>query len=196
MQYNLKNEYIEVYNDSRKKTFPKYTSQLINWANQNAQGTRPATVGQMSELFQEFLKSSNEKTVEGWAKWYKARRPEAFDNAADKIYAQMLNLQNAIKLIDRDMIKYWVEDLVISKTFNGLYVQKAILASLADKKGLSYRLACPEEESKGIDGFVGCVAYSIKPETYKTMGRLCEDIPVKMIYYSKTKTGLKIEVED
>lgn len=31
--------------------FPQYTSQLINWANQNAQGTRPKVVGQMSELF-------------------------------------------------------------------------------------------------------------------------------------------------
>ncbi len=30
--------------------FPKYTTQVINLANQNAQGTRPAIVGQMSEL--------------------------------------------------------------------------------------------------------------------------------------------------
>ena len=30
--------------------FPKYTTQLINLANQNAQGTRPIVVGQMSDL--------------------------------------------------------------------------------------------------------------------------------------------------
>jgi len=29
--------------------FPKYTTQLINLANQNAAGTRPKVVGQMSE---------------------------------------------------------------------------------------------------------------------------------------------------
>ena len=34
--------------------FPKYTTQLINLANQNAQGTRPKVVGQMSDLIQEF----------------------------------------------------------------------------------------------------------------------------------------------
>ena len=34
--------------------FPKYTTQLMNLANQNAQGTRPSVVGQMSELIQEF----------------------------------------------------------------------------------------------------------------------------------------------
>ena len=41
MNYTLKNERIEYYNQSDKYVFPKYTSQLINWANQNAQGTLP-----------------------------------------------------------------------------------------------------------------------------------------------------------
>ena len=54
MNYTLKNERIEAYNQSDKYVFPKYTSQLINWANQNAQGTRPRVVGQMSELFPEY----------------------------------------------------------------------------------------------------------------------------------------------
>jgi len=43
---------------------------------------------------------------------------------------------------------------------------------------------------------VGDTPYSVKPDTYKTMGRLSETIDVKMIYYTKTKTGLKIEVEE
>ena len=51
-------------------------------------------------------------------------------------------------------------------------------------------------ESVGIDGYVGDVPYSVKPDTYKTMGRLSETIAVKMIYYTKTKTGLTIEIED
>ncbi len=196
MNYTLKNENIESYNESESYTFPKYTSQLINWANQNAQGTRPVVVGQMSELFPEFMSSDSEMTIDGWRAWYIERYPDAFEKATDKIYAQVQNLRNAIPLIDRDMVKHWVEDLVIHKTFNGLYVQKAILASLAERTGDTYRLATPEEESKGIDGFVGSIPYSIKPDTYKTMGRLSEIINVKMIYYTKTKTGLKIEVED
>lgn len=196
MNYTLKNENIESYNESESYTFPKYTSQLINWANQNAQGTRPVVVGQMSELFPEFMASDSEMTIDGWREWYIKRYPDAFSKATDKIYAQVQNLRDAIPLIDRDMVRHWVEDLVIYKTFNGLYVQKAILASLAERTGDTYRLATPEEESKGIDGFVGNIPYSIKPDTYKTMGRLSEVINVKMIYYAKTKTGLKIEVED
>ena len=196
MNYTLKNESIEAYNESNACSFPKYTSQLINWANQNAQGTRPVVVGQMSDLFPEFMASDKDITIDNWRKWYTERYPDAFEKATDKIYTQIQNLKNAILLIDREMVEKWVEDLVIYKTFNGLYVQKAILASLAERKGTTYRLATPDEESAGIDGFVGTTPYSVKPDTYKTMGRLSEVIDVKMIYYTKTKTGLKIEVED
>ena len=94
------------------------------------------------------------------------------------------------------MVEHWVDDLVINKTFNGMYVQKAILAFLADKNNQRYRLATPDEEAKGIDGFIGETAYSIKPDTYKTMDRLPEIIDLKMIYYTKKKNGLTIEVED
>ena len=196
MKYTLKNELIENFNESNTFSFPKYTSQLINWANQNAQGTRPVVVGQMSELFPEFMASGEEITIENWRKWYVERYPDAFEKATDKIYVQVQNLRNAIPLIDREMVERWVEDLVIAKTFNGLYVQKAILASLAERKVTTYRLATPDEESVGIDGYVGNVPYSVKPDTYKTMGRLSETIAVKMVYYTKTKTGLTVEVEE
>jgi len=196
MIYNLKNESIEDYNNSENYSFPKYTSQLINWANQNAQGTRPKVVGQMSELFPEFVSQTEHVTIEHWERFYEMQYPDAFNKATDKIYAQIENLRDAIQLIDRDLVQKWVEDLIINKTFNGMYVQKAILASLADLKDVDYRLATPDEEAKGIDGYVGGVAYSVKPDTYKTMNRLSETIDVKMIYYTKTKTGLKVEVED
>jgi hypothetical protein len=48
--------------------FPKYTTQIINLANQNAQGTRPKVVGQMSELINQF--PGNRFT--DWSKWYQA----------------------------------------------------------------------------------------------------------------------------
>ena len=196
MKYTLKNEKIERYNDADSFSFPKYTSQLINWANQNAQGTRPVVVGQLSELFPEFMASGEEITIENWKKWYTKKYPDAFKKATDKIFNQVQNLTVAIQQIDREMVENWVEDLVINKTFNGLYVQKAILAYLAEIQHKPFRLAESSEESVGIDGYVGDVPYSIKPDTYKTMGRLSETFSVKMIYYTKTKTGLTFEVEE
>ncbi len=196
MILNIKNEELQVLNGSEISSFPKYTSQLINWANQNAQGTRPRVVGQLSELFPEYVAQAETITITDWKKWYKSHYPDAIHEATDKIYSQVENLKEAIKLINQDMVKLWVEDLVITKTFNGLYFQKAILTKLAEIKGKSFRLAFPEEESLGIDGFVGDIAYSIKPDTYKTMGRLSEVLNAKVIYYTKKDTGIVVEVPD
>ncbi|MBO5453090.1 MAG: MjaI family restriction endonuclease [Clostridia bacterium] len=196
MKFSIKNDELVVLNGSETPDFPKYTSQLINWANQNAQGTRPKVVGQLSDLFPEYESEDDNVSMQGWRKWYFERHPDAIETATDKIFVQVENLKEAIKLINKPLVRKWVEDLVITKTYNGLYVQEAILSKLAQKLGEDYRLATPEEESQGIDGYVGNVAYSVKPDTYRTMNRLSESINVKMIYYTKKKTGLTIEVED
>lgn len=196
MKFKIKNEELAALNGSKNLDFPKYTSQLINWANQNAHGTRPNVVGQLSDLFPEYEKNSDTISIDGWRDWYLERNPNTIEDATNRIFVQVENLKQAIKLIDRQMIQNWVEDLVISKTYNGLYVQKAILSKIAEIRQESYRLASPEEESQGIDGYVGETAYSVKPDTYKTMMRLSEDINVKMIYYTKKKSGLTIEIEE
>lgn len=196
MKIQIKNNELVAFNGCETPNFPKYTAQLINCANQNAQGTRPRIVGQLSELFPEYEEQADEITIEDWENWYLERHPNAINNATDKIFTQIENLKEAIKLIDKPLVRQWVEDLVIAKTYNGLYVQEAILSKIADSLGREYRLATPSEEAQGIDGFVGETPYSIKPDSYKTMGRLPETIAVKMIYYTKNKTGLLIEIEE
>lgn len=91
------------------------------------------------------------------------------------------------------MVKKWVEDLVLEKTFIGLRFQEAILKKVANIKKVKYRLSTPQEESKGIDGFIGDDMVSIKPITYKTKNSLRENIKAKIIYYNKTKSGLSID---
>lgn len=196
MKFTIKNDELVVLNGSETPNFPKYTSQLINWANQNAQGTRPKVVGQLSDLFPEYESEDDTVSMEGWREWYLDKYPNAIETATEKIFLQIENLKEAIKLIDKELIRKWVEDLVLTKTYTGLYVQEAILAKLAQMQNEEYRLATPEEESKGIDGYVGNVAYSVKSDTYKTMGRLSETIDVKMVYYTKKKAGLSVEVEE
>lgn len=196
MKYRISNAEIKVRNNSEENVFPKYTTQLINLANQTAQATRPKAVGQLSELFPLFLQETDQISLENWQEWYEERYPEAVDKAADRIYGQIEKLREAVLLIDREMIRRWVKDLIIDKTYNGLYVQKVILSFLSEKRGESYRLSSPEEEARGIDGYVGDTAYSIKPSTYQAMDRLPETIDVFMIYYEKTKSGLVIEIDE
>jgi hypothetical protein len=103
------------------------------------------------------------------------------------------NLRNAITLIDDNMIKAWVEDLVIAKSFTGLHFQRAILSRVAKAKRTTFRTATPDEESQGIDGFIGQERVSIKPETYKSKLGLPESIRIPIIYYEKLKDGIRID---
>jgi hypothetical protein len=48
MKIKISIEEIRKYLDIETPEFPKYVAPLINLANQNAQGTRPKVVGQMS----------------------------------------------------------------------------------------------------------------------------------------------------
>jgi hypothetical protein len=191
MKIKLSNEEIRKCLEIESLEFPRYTTQLINLANQNAQGTRPRVVGQMSELIQHFTG----KTLTEWEQWYLKRKPDAIKNATEKILHMVENLREAIEKIDKDMIEQWVRDLIVVKTFMGLRFQEAILKKGAEIKGLDYRLSDFTEESKGIDGYIGGIPVSIKPETYKTKSALRENIEVKTIYYDKIKNGIQVDYE-
>ena len=170
------------------RDFPKYTSQIINLANQNAQATRPKAVGQLSELIQEFPG----KEYEEWVKWYTAQNPEAIDQAAEKIYDMIVKLRTAMEKIDKPLVKQWAENLILTQSYAGLRFQKSILKQIADAKKTSFRLANPDEEAKGIDGYIGEMPVSVKPVTYKSKPMLPEQIEVKIIYYEKKKSGIKV----
>ena len=120
MKFTIKNEELAVLNGSKTPDFPKYTSQLINWANQNAQGTRPKVVGQLSDLFPEYENACNDISIDSWREWYLEKYPNAIENATNKIFAQVENLKVAIKLVDKELVRKWVEDLVITKTYSGV----------------------------------------------------------------------------
>ncbi len=189
MKIKITIEEIRKYLDIDKLDFPKYVSPLINLANQYAQGTRPRIVGQMSERIQEF----EGKTLSEWEKWYLEQKPEAIKNATEKILHKLEELKNTLNKIDRKMVEQWARDLVIVKTFAGLRFQEAILKKGAEIKSTDYRLAEPDEESRGIDGYIGDMPVSIKPDTYTVKAALPEQIVPKIIIYRKINNGIEVD---
>lgn len=189
MQIKLTNKEIRESLEVETPSFPKYVTQIINLANQNAQGTRPRVVGQLSDLIQEFTG----KTIDEWEQWYLQKYPDAIKTAKEKILEMVENLKDAINKIDDNMVNDWVWDLVIVKTFLGLKFQEAILKKAAEIKGVDYRLSDNTDESKGIDGYIGDIPVSIKPDTYKVKRSLSENIDVKIIYYKKVKDGIEVD---
>lgn len=179
---------IRKYLDIETPQFPKYVAPLINLANQYAQGTRPRVVGQMSELIQEF----EGETLSEWEEWYLKKKPDAIKNATEKILQKLEELKNSLNRIDRAMVELWVRDLVLVKTFAGLRFQEAILKKGAEIKGTNYRLSEPNEESRGVDGYIGEIPVSIKPYTYEVKAALPESIEIKIIYYRKIDDGIEV----
>ncbi len=143
----------------------------------------------MSELIREF----EGKTLSEWERWYLEKKPEAIRNATEKILQKLKELKNSLDRIDQAMVEQWVRDLVIVKTFAGLRFQEAILKKGAELKETNYRFAEPEEESKGIDGYIGADPVSIKPDTYDVKASLPEHIDVKIIYYKKIDDGIEVD---
>ena len=128
--FKIKNAEIQSDVTGTTIQFPKYTTQLMNLANQNAQGTRPRVVGQMSELVQEFPG----KTYEEWVAWYLQKNPNVHIRAVIKKIREIVEgFKRAITLIDEKMIEAWVTDLVITKTFTGMLFQQSILKRLSER---------------------------------------------------------------
>jgi hypothetical protein len=192
MKLKISNAEVSKILAGQNNVYPKYATQVMNLANQNAQGTRAKVVGQMSELIQQFEGNG----LEEWRKWYLEGHPEAIEKATEKVWNMIGMLKDSIPKIDKEMVRKWVEELVIVKTYAGLKFQSAILHKIGEEQQLPFRLATPIEESKGIDGFIAERPVSIKPMTYKsTKGGLNEEIGVPIIYYNKTKSGITIEYD-
>ncbi len=192
MEFKIKTEEIRKLMEIETPEFPKYATQVINLANQNAQATRPKVVGQMSELIKEFTG----RTLEEWEEWYLQRYPDAIDKATKKILEMIDNFRDIMDKIDEKMIRQWVRDLVIVKTFIGLRFQEAILKKITEKFNTNYRLATPEDESKGIDGYIEGIPVSLKPTTYGSKQMLLEKLEGYVIYYEKQKDGVKIIIPE
>jgi hypothetical protein len=192
MKLKLSNSDVQELLSGKKYTYPKYATQIMNLANQNSQGTRAKIVGQMSELIQEFEGS----TLSEWEKWYLESHPDAIDNATERVYAMITSFKEAILTIDKEIVREWIEELVVVKTFSGLKFQEAILKKISLHFKNQYRLADPEEESKGIDGYIGDKPVSIKPITYRTKMGLNEVINVPIVFYDKKKNEIVIEFDE
>lgn len=184
----IKTEEVHSLMGATTTEFPKYTTQLLNLANQNSGATRPSNIGQLSDLIQTFSGES----VQEWEEYYKTGHPKAIKQASKKIWEMVKKLKIAMRLVDKTMIEQWLEDLIYVKSFCGLNFQEAILAKISSSRDESYRLATPEEEAKQIDGYIGDIPVSIKPKSYK-LDRSPQKIEVPIVYYDKKKDGISIE---
>jgi hypothetical protein len=181
--------------------FPKYTTQIMNTANQNAQATRSKVVGQMSELIKEYRENHPEGDFDDWKEFYyqEYSGEQRIEHASNKLYEMVIKMREAAMEIDEGMANRWIKDLVLYKTYIGLgRNEEAIFEKLSKEYGLEYKSSTPKDESKGIDGYLGGQPVSIKPITYKQKSRLQEDISAPIVYYEeyKSNNNLKLHIKE
>lgn len=157
--------------------------------NSNAGGTRPKVVGQMSELVKEF----DGKSIGEWIAWYTERYPNAINDATEKVWIMYESMKGAFNAITKDMVENWVKDLIYGKTYCGMKFQTAIISAISNQLNKDWREANPDEEAKGIDGFISGKPLQIKASTYKLEAHLSEVIDVPIVYYDKKKDGISVE---
>ena len=173
----------------------KYVRTSINNINGFKQSTRAKNVGQLSDMVQDYDNNRTKpRSVEGWKEYYEEKRPGCIDVAANTNWEGIQELIENLKKLTKEQVREWTEDLVIDNTYSGLLKNQQKVLEMVSVDG-DFRVATPEEESKGIDGFVNGEFVSVKPVTYKqTINSKKENINVPIIYYKKGNNKGDIEI--
>lgn len=180
--------------------FPRYTTYIINRASETAQATRPKVVGQLTEMYKDFLeeveKGQRKNDLEAWKAYHREQCPEAIERATEKAWAMMLNFKEAIDKIDKPLVREWVEDLVYDKTYYGLDNENLIKLYFIDQ-GLTVEPASEEDESRNIDAYINGRPYQVKPDSHKKESNIADRIAIPIIYYhAEPGEPLLIEIDD
>lgn len=145
-------------------TFPVNTKPILNIATQNSQCTRKAIVGSMKELFGEFQAAGVGKSVSDWEHWYLTNGgAEKIQSATNKLFSYLNKMPLDHTVFTRKIAEDYILDLVINKTHYGMSGEYYAVLATAKYFNLDYRFSTAEEESQGIDAWIGNNPVQVKP---------------------------------
>lgn len=148
---------------SSRRDWPKYSTQLLNVAVQNCQALRAKFVGSMKETWLQMKEEGVKGTLDNWETYYNSQHnPEALIEAGKKTYA-MISAMN-IGGIDEEMCIDYIKEVVYNKTHMGMGGEEMAVEVVANYYNLPYRFSNAEEESQGIDAWIGDMPVQVKPE--------------------------------
>lgn len=152
-----------------RSSFPLYTKPILNIATQNSKATQVKIVGSMKEQWTEFLATSG-RSVDDWEKWYMNNGgQDKIEHATDKLFDMLVKMPLDRKVFTRDLAKQYILDLVINKTHYGMSGEYHAVLAAAQYFGMEYRFSTVEEESQGIDAWIGGYPVQVKPHDSVTM---------------------------
>ena len=169
--------------------FPELTSDLISLANHLSKATTRKKLGNPGAVIEEF----KGKTFEDWERFYEQKRPGALDTASREIYSAIEKLREALELVDEELVRHWVEEAVLKRTYAAWRIQETILKYIAKLQGKSFRQADDQESTAGIDGFIDERPFCVHPVSrYFKSPPEEQDPKMDVVYFEKAKRGLKV----
>jgi len=150
-----------------RREWPKYSTQFLNLAGQNSKCFSANRVGSMKELWLEFGETGVPDTLENWETFYVDRMgTDGLDEASEKLYGMIQKM--GVPWIDEQMCSDYVREVIYNKTHFGMGGEALAIAVAAEYFELPYRFSNAEEESQGIDGWIGEYPVQVKPQdTFK-----------------------------
>lgn len=144
--------------------FPLYSKPILNIATQNSKATQVRVVGSMKDQWMEFLSDKCGRSVNDWETWYMAHGGQAkIDAATDRLYDMLSKMPVDHGVFTRDLARRYILDLVINKTHYGMSGEYHAVLAAAKHFSLPHRFGTPEEESQGIDAWIGDRPVQVKP---------------------------------
>lgn len=121
----------------------------------------------MKELWLEFSDTGVPDTLGNWEAFYANRwGTDGLDSATEKLYEMIQKM--GIPWIDETMCADYVDEVIYNKTHFGMGGESTAIAVAAEYFDLPYRFSNAEEESQGIDGWIGEHPVQVKPaDSYK-----------------------------
>jgi len=146
-----------------RRTWPKYSTQLLNIATQNSQALRAKFVGSMKETWLEMKDKGIPGTLDNWTNYYNGKFGEKNLAEAGKKTYEMIKLMK-IGGISEEMCLDYIKEVIYNKTHMGMGGEEMAVEVVAAHFGQDYRFGTPEEESEGIDAWIGDHPVQVKPE--------------------------------
>lgn len=146
-----------------RKTWPKYATQLMNIAGQNSKATNPKNIGSIKETWLQMRNQGTKGTLQNWTDFYNQKfGEEVLINAGTRIHNMLLKM--GIEWIDQDMCIEYTKEIVYNKTHMGMAGEEMALEATAKYFDLPLRYSTTQEESQGIDGWIGDFPVQVKKE--------------------------------
>ena len=172
--------------------FPDLTSDLISLANHLSKATACKKLGNPASVIEEF----KGKAFEDWERFYEQKRPGALDTASREIYGAIEKLRKSLALVDEELVRHWVEEAVLKRTYAAWRIQETILKHIANRQGKPFRQADDQESEAGIDGFIDTRPFSVRPVSHYFKGPPEEkDTQVELVYFEKIKSGIRVYID-